>query len=83
MPAEQQPGPSAEDDPLRVDQVDQVGDADAQVEGGVIKHLGRLRRVGGGVDQGGEGGLLVITWQRETVSVQDRLSPNVGFEAPA
>src|ERR1017187_8841690 len=33
---EQQPGPAAEDDPPWIDQVDQIGDADAEVQGRLI-----------------------------------------------
>jgi hypothetical protein len=41
------PGPPAEDDALRVEQVDEVRDAGAEVPGGLIEDLGRHIRRGG------------------------------------
>jgi len=38
--AEQQARPAADDDPLGVEQVDEVGNTDADVEGGLVEQLG-------------------------------------------
>src|SRR5437899_1225054 len=79
--AEQQSSPTAEDDPLRVEQVDQVGDASAQVFRGLVQQGGGGRGRGRGADQRGERGFLVIAGRWAAVSLQDRLGARIGRQA--
>jgi hypothetical protein len=81
--AEQQAGPAADDDPLGVEQVDQVADADAEVQRGLVQDLRGTRRRRGQADQRGERGLLVGAGQRAAVPVEDRLGAGVGLQAAA
>src|SRR5271154_5661036 len=76
---EQESGPPAEDDALRAEQVDEVRDARAQVDGGLLQDAGRP--VTGGADERGERGLLVLARQREPVPAEDSAGPDVGLQA--
>jgi hypothetical protein len=78
---EQQPGPAAEDDPLRVEQVDQAADAGAEVPPGLIDDGGRGGGAGRGLDQLRQRQFLVARRQRAAAPVQDRGRAGVGLQA--
>src|SRR5690348_10970424 len=81
--AEQQPGPATKDDPLRADQVDQVGDADADVGGRLGKDLLRRWRCRGQINERGERRFLVLAGQWPAEPVKDRLGAHVSLQAPS
>jgi len=78
---EQQARPPAENDPFRVEQVDQVADPDAQVLRRLLEDGGRKRRRGGGIDQLGKRKLLVVGRHRPTVPLKYRLRARVRLQA--
>jgi hypothetical protein len=79
--AEQKSCPPAQDDPLWVEEINQIRDADAEVPGRVIQHLRRPGRGGIAVDQGRERGLLIIAGQRQAVSIEDSLGAHISLKA--
>lgn len=79
--AEEQVGPSAEDDPLRVEQVDQVRDADTQVQCGLVQYL-RPRRRGGARSISAANAVLVATGQRAAALVENCLGTYISLQAP-
>src|SRR5579863_3544524 len=81
LPAEQQAGPAAEDDALRVEQVDQGAEPGAQVLRGLGEYRRREWRRARGVDQLGERELLVVGRHRSAVPFEYGLRAGVRLEA--
>src|SRR3984893_19242204 len=78
---EQQAGPAAKNDLLRVEEVDQGTDSRAKVVGVLAEYLVRAGRSVRGADELRQRQFLVIGGHRPAVPLQDRGRAGVGLQA--